>query len=243
VSPAGVIRVVIFDLDDTLFAHRAAVRDGIAAHVARELGTVDATALQDRWDDLEELHYHRYLSGELTYLGQRHSRARDFMRPLGVEFVDDAAAEEWFETYLVEYRRAWTLYPDTLPCLDALGAAGVRIGMITNGVLGFQLAKLDAMGLTERIEHVVTSGEFGYAKPDPRIFLHACTVFGVAPSEAAYVGDRLRTDAIGAADAGLAGVWLNRSGETSAEDDAAVAASRVGVIDTLAELPALVRRI
>lgn len=233
------IPVVIFDLDDTLFAHRAAVRDGIAAHVARELGTVDVTALQDRWDDLEEHHYHRYLTGELSYLGQRHSRARDFMRPLGVEFADDAAAEVWFETYLVEYRRAWTLYPDTIPCLDALGSTGVRIGMITNGELGFQLAKLDAMGLTDRIEQVVTSGEFGYAKPDPRIFLHACEAFGVAPSDAAYVGDRLQTDAIGAADAGLKGVWLNRSGATSVEDDAAVAASGIAVIGTLAELPAL----
>ena len=33
------IRVVLFDLDDTLFAHREAVRAGIAAHLAADTRT------------------------------------------------------------------------------------------------------------------------------------------------------------------------------------------------------------
>jgi putative hydrolase of the HAD superfamily len=57
---------------------------------------------------------------------------------------------------------------------------------------------------------------------------------------AAYVGDRLRTDAIGAAKAGLVGVWLNRLGETPSADEAA-AARTAGVLEIreLAQLPTL----
>jgi putative hydrolase of the HAD superfamily len=238
-----VISVALFDLDDTLFAHRQAVRDGIAAHVGRQLPGVDAAAHQDRWDDLEELHYHRYLTGELDYLGQRRARARDFMEPFGVGFPEDHAAEKWFEVYLLEYVRAWTLHDDALPCLDVLDDAGIRIGMITNGDRAFQQAKLDAMGLADRIEHLVTSGEFGIAKPDPRIFLHACAEFGVQHSDVAYIGDRLETDAIGSAAAGLRGVWLDRGGAATAEELATAAASGVAVIRTLAELPAVVKRL
>jgi len=231
---AVVITVAIFDLDDTLFAHRNAVRDGIAAHIGPH---PQGPALQDHWDELEEHHYHRYLTGELTYLGQRHARARDFMRPLGVEFETDAAAEDWFETYLVEYRRAWTLYDDALPCLDALDAAGVRIGMITNGIVPFQMAKLDALGLTPRIEVFVASGEFGVAKPDPRIFEHARAKFDIRSGDACYVGDRLHTDAIGASEAGMLGVWLDRgAAATAAELDHARGAG-VRVIHSLDELP------
>jgi len=236
-----VITVALFDLDDTLFAHRQAVRDGIAAHIRNQLPGVDAAAHQDRWDDLEEHHYARYLTGELEYLGQRRARARDFMAPFGVEFAEDRSAEEWFDVYLLEYVRAWQLHDDALPCLDALHAAGIRIGMITNGDRDFQQAKLDAMGLDHRLEHLVTSGEFGIAKPDPRIFLHACEVFGVAPHEAVYIGDRLQTDAIGAASAGLAGVWLDRSGAATADELAAATASGVAVIRSLADLPELLR--
>ena len=63
----------------------------------------------------------------------------------------------------------------------------------------FQQPKLDALGIAPFFEHVITSGDFGAVKPDPTIFLHACEVFGVPAAEAAYVGDRLATDAIGAA--------------------------------------------
>ncbi len=77
----------------------------------------------------------------------------------------------------------------------------------------------------------------GVAKPDARIFEVACSEFGVRPEQAVYVGDRLRTDAIGAARAGLTGVWLNRRGDVPPAADAAEAAA-VGVIE-LTSLDAL----
>ena len=230
------ISVALFDLDDTLFAHRLAVRQGIGTHLGATVPGVDAAAHLDRWDELEELHYHRYLSGELDYLGQRRARARDFMAALKVEFAEDHHAETWFETYLVEYVRAWTLFDDTIPCLDELARSGVRIGIITNGIPSFQAPKLETLALAERVEHVITSGEFGVAKPDPSIFLHACDVFGVQPGDAMYVGDRLHTDAIGASAVGMSGVWLDRSGAASPDDFAAARASGVRIISTLAEV-------
>lgn len=233
------ISVVLFDLDDTLFAHRLAVNAG-ARSVLRRLAVPPPTHREDseiaRWGQLEELHYHRYLSGELDYLGQRRARARDFLEPYGVVFESDAEADLWFEYYSAQYREAWALYPDTLTVLDALSDR--RLGVITNGELVTQRAKLDAIGLTRHIEHVVASGELGITKPDPRIFHAACDAFGVAPADAVYVGDRLHTDAIGATRAGLRGIWIDRLGATATEL-AEAEASGVPVITQLAELPAL----
>jgi putative hydrolase of the HAD superfamily len=235
-----VISVVLFDLDDTLFAHRRAVEDGVIAHL-RATGLVDADLEHPetaaRWTELEELHYSRYLRGDLDYLGQRRARAADFLSPFGVRFENDAAAEQWFEDYLHEYRAAWRLHGDALPALEAL--TDYRLGIITNGVTFFQQPKLDALGIAQFFEHVITSGDFGAVKPDPSIFLHACEVFGVAPSAAVYVGDRLRTDALGAAAAGLRGVWLDRTGVATAEERSLATASSVQVIRSLAELPPL----
>ena len=118
--------------------------------------------------------------------------------------------------------------------------AATRSPVITNGVTHFQQPKLDALCITEFFEHIVTSGDFGEVKPHPSIFLHACGLFGIDPAEAAYVGDRLHTDAIGAAQAGLRGVWLNRNGEASvadAADAADAAAFNVRTIQSLADLP------
>jgi putative hydrolase of the HAD superfamily len=232
-----VISVVLFDLDDTLFAHRRAVEEGVVAHLRATGLTHDEREPSDeatRWSELEELHYSSYLRGDLDYLGQRRARASDFLAPYGVSFDTDAAAEQWFEDYLHEYRAAWQLHEDALPALKALSK--YRLGIITNGVTHFQQPKLDALGISHYFEHVITSGDFGAVKPDPSIFLHACTVFGVAPTEAAYVGDRLHTDAIGAAHAGLRGIWLNR-GEATEREITDAADAGVQMISLLTELP------
>jgi putative hydrolase of the HAD superfamily len=233
-----VISVVLFDLDDTLFAHRRAVEDGVLAHL-RSIGLLEdeLTAVTEarRWSALEEKHYTRYLHGELDYLGQRRAREIDFLAPYGVSFATDAEAEAWFETYLHEYRAAWTLHDDALAALRAL--SGFRLGIITNGVTHFQQPKLDALEITPFFEHVITSGDFGAVKPDPSIFLHACSVFGVSPTEAAYVGDRLHTDAIGASKAGLLGIWLDRNGLATESERQAAGEAEVRIIRSLADLP------
>ena len=235
--------VVLFDLDDTLFAHSRAVASGVAAYRAAHGGALaaadDAVELA-RWYALEEQHYHRYLAGEIDHREQRRHRARGFVEPFGLDLSNDVDADDWFGRYLVEYERAWELYDDTLPALDALEALrpDVRFGVITNAELPFQRSKMDATGLSSRIEITIASSEVGAVKPHARIFEYACERFGVAPGDAAYVGDRLETDAVGAASAGLTGVWLDRKGAATADDVARAAASGVRIIRGLAELPA-----
>jgi putative hydrolase of the HAD superfamily len=231
--------VLLFDLDDTLFAHQHAVGLGVAAHrraIGGPLADADDDAELARWHELEEHHYSRYLAGELDYLEQRRQRARDFVEPYGLDLSDDHDADQWFDGYRAQYQLSWKLHDDALPCLDALQSRGARVGIITNGDLDFQLAKIERMGLAPRVEHVIASGELGFAKPDPRIFEHACAVFGVPPTSAAYVGDRLHTDAIGAANAGLAGVWLDRLVAATSEELAEARASGVAVVRSLSEV-------
>ncbi|GAA1222797.1 HAD family hydrolase [Rhodoglobus aureus] len=238
------ITVALFDLDDTLFAHRAAV-DLAIRNYRHTLGPTLAAGPDDftesaRWTVLEELHYHRYLSGELNFEGQRQARARGFVDPYGVTFTD-AEATHWFDAYFEAYRAAWHLHDDALACLDALEARSpaVRIGVITNGELDFQTSKVSTVDLANRVEHLVASGQFGHTKPDARIFHHACELFGVAPAEALYVGDRLVTDALGAANASLTGVWLDRERSATEAQLEEARAAGVPVIHSLSELDAL----
>ena len=238
-------RVVLFDLDDTLFAHRAAVADGILLHLDRvggAFGTGDRIAATALWDALEEKHYHSYLNGDLDFAGQRRARAQDFAASFDIGLTD-AQADVWFDEYFVSYRASWRLHDDALPCFEALAEQipGVRFGLITNGDPVFQGDKVRRVGLADRFDHVIASGAVGFTKPDARIFEHTCTVFGVPVEETVYVGDRLRTDAMGAAAAGLTGVWLDRAGASAVDVDETGDAARLGVlrINTLTSLPAL----
>jgi putative hydrolase of the HAD superfamily len=238
---AGRPAVVLFDLDDTLFAHSEAVAKAITVyrkHLGSRPGHDDSTEAK-RWRALEELHYHRYLAGELDFLGQRRARARGFVAPYGHNLATDDDADAWFEGYFVHYESSWSLHDDAIDCLMGLRGAGLSVGIITNGELAFQRAKIERAGLASMIDEVIASGDLGFAKPDRRIFEHACARFGVAPSDAVYVGDRLETDALGAARAGLRGVWVDRNATRSTEDSRAARASGVVAIASLGELAAL----
>lgn len=236
------VSVVLFDLDDTLFDHQRAVGLGVAAKRRAHGGALaaadDAEAMR-HWHHLEEVHYSRYLHGELDLQGQRRVRVQEFLRHHGEE-LDDATADAWYADYLGMYDESWVLHDDALPCLDALEThlPGVQFGIITNAELNYQTPKLDRLALSPRMKHVIASGVVGFPKPDPRIFLHACELFGVQPQNAVYVGDRLQTDARGAVDAGLTGVWLDRGIVVPDADEVAEAqAAGVLVIRSLSELP------
>src|SRR5690606_13219394 len=226
-------------LRSTLFPYTTLFRSRRAHGGA--LAAVDDAEAMRHWHHLEEVHYSRYLHGELDLQGQRRVRVQEFLRHHGEE-LDDAAADAWYDDYLSHYDESWVLHDDALPCLDALEARipGVEFGIITNAELNYQTPKLDRLALSPRMRHVVASGVVGFPKPDPRIFQHACELFGVQPQKAVYVGDRLQTDARGAADAGLTGVWLDR-GVVVPDDDEVAKAQEAGVlvIRSLNELPDL----
>lgn len=106
----------------------------------------------------------------------------------------DGLAEAVYERILVA--EGWRIYADALPTIRALRAAGVAVGVLSN--IGFDIRPmLAAWGLGEL--PVVLSYEIGLIKPDPKIFLRACALLGVAPERTVMVGDTV-------ADAGAAAI-------------------------------------
>ena len=128
---------------------------------------------------------------------------------------------------------SFELFADVLDCLRALRQAGLKLGVITNSEPAHQRRKLRAVGLADAFDTVVISGEFGVAKPDPAIFEHACAAIGVAPGAALHVGDRLDLDALGASDAGLRGVWLDRRAEANGEHRVPIVSGLAGLHEVL----------
>ena len=87
-----------------------------------------------------------------------------------------------------------------------------RLAVVTNGAPDLQREKLDGAGLAPYFAIVTISGEVGIGKPDPRIFAHTLAHLSVPPTEAVMVGNDLTRDIWGARKAGIAGIWVNRTG-------------------------------
>lgn len=233
-----VVEAVLFDIDGTLLDHDAASAGSLQSALERErdlhgLEAFEWAAALAEWRRLEELHYADYLSGEIPVEEHRRRRSAGILEWLGAPERHSDDLDEWFAAFLGGYRERWSVFDDVHPTVDRLEAQGAALGVITNADAGFQRRKLDAFGLLERMPAFVASSEAGMPKPEPEIFARACDLLGLEPARVAYVGDRLETDALGARDAGLLGVWLDRIGLAAGmgADDPGVP-----VIASLAEL-------
>ncbi|GHH86679.1 hydrolase [Streptomyces sulfonofaciens] len=226
------VKAVVWDVDDTLFDYAGADTAGMRAHLVAEdllerYGSAEAAL--ELWRAITDRHWARFAAGEVEFQEQRRDLVREF---LAAAALDDAAADGWFGRYLAHYEAAWSLFPDTVPALDALSGTH-RHAVLSNSAARLQEYKLRTLGVRDRFEALLCAAELGVSKPDVAAFLAACEALGLEPAEVAYVGDQPEIDARGARDAGLLGIWLDRTGGNGTVPEG------VHRIRGLAELPAV----
>jgi len=225
------LRLVLFDLDDTLCDYAGAR----ASRLRRAFsGGDDPTA-------------HDHLALDLDRLVE----ASIAMHPHGVDHFprllaafgvgDPAVAERAARWYRANRFLGLELFPEALPAIEAVRSSlpgSPAIGVVTNGPADVQREKVTLLGIDRAADFVIISGEFGAEKPAPAIFDEALRLGGAAASEAIMVGDSLDHDIAGAQAVGMASVWVNRTGGAPRQSGPRPDV----VIRRLEELPALLQR-
>ncbi|WP_030154749.1 HAD family hydrolase [Streptomyces sp. NRRL S-244] len=174
------------------------------------------------------------LVGAVVVEGRDNADALRLLRP-GIDISGEYAARE--AAGRGERLDEGDLYPDVRPALAGLRAMGVRVV-----VAGNQSRKagglLRDLGLPADL--VVTSGEWGVAKPDAGFFERVSEVSGAPAGETLYVGDHPANDVFPAARAGLLTAHLRRGpwGHWWADDPEvrAVADWSISSLDQLLDL-------
>ncbi len=114
-------------------------------------------------------------------------------------------------TLLDDYRAlfpsACQLFPDATQTLATLRAAGLKLGLITNGSVRMQTRKLECLALAPMFDAVLISDAEGISKPDARIFHRALVRLEVDPARSVFVGDHPDVDIAGARAAGMQAIW------------------------------------
>jgi putative hydrolase of the HAD superfamily len=105
--------------------------------------------------------------------------------------------------------RAWRVFDDVRPALEALSSLGVRLGVISNWDDRL-LPLLERLRLQDHFEHFAISCDVGSTKPSPAIFHHAAAGLGLSPGAILHVGDSADADVEGARAAGFQARRLRR---------------------------------
>ena len=142
--------------------------------------------------------------GSVIERGEPHHRAFEILRP-GIDLAEQRRLRS--EAGRSDAFRHEDLYPDALPCLTRLRAAGFRTGVAGNHFADFAhtLRKMNAP-----LDFIGSSEEWGVEKPSPEFFHRIVDISGCPPNEIAYVGDRLDNDIWPAKAAGLMTIFLRR---------------------------------
>jgi FMN phosphatase YigB (HAD superfamily) len=107
-------------------------------------------------------------------------------------------------------------FPDVIPGLQALTAAGYRFGIITNGYqpMWQRDLELESYGLLHFFPSCrFSAADLGILKPDPQIFETALNCLGLQASQAVYVGDDPVMDVLGAQEVNMKGIWRIPTGQ------------------------------
>ncbi|AJE34288.1 phosphoglycolate phosphatase [Corynebacterium humireducens NBRC 106098 = DSM 45392] len=199
-------RAVLYDLDGTLVDHEHAARAGVESW-SRALGL--PAGQWQRWLTIERKWFTAFENGEVSHLGQRVARCREF---IGRAELSDEEALTMYEDYLAVYRSNWVAYPDALPSLRAALERGLTVGVLTNGAEEMQRAKLERTGLWLDGMIMCATVELGAPKPQPESYRAALEKVGASAGHTVMIGDSWENDVAGARRAGLHAVYLDRTG-------------------------------
>ncbi len=128
------------------------------------------------------------------------------------EMPTDLDWDKIYASLYVDEAPMKSIYPDVLPSLQKLKDADVKLAIVSNRTMGGEAFTRDfgSTPLAPFFDEIVVSCDVGFMKPHTEIFRIAMRRLGVAADEAAMVGDLLRADVIGAQNAGITGIWINR---------------------------------
>jgi putative hydrolase of the HAD superfamily len=190
------VHSVLFDLDGTLLDRRRSFEGFVRNQWKR---------FRDLLCGVEREQYVRILI----------ERDRDGYAPRNELFTGMVAqldlptvlAETLLKDYRAGFSSACLLFPDAAPTLCSLRAAGIKLGLITNGSVRMQSAKLACLALSPMFDTVLISDAEGISKPKREIFDRALERLNVTRAQAIFVGDHPDVDVAGARGAGMRAIW------------------------------------
>ena len=158
---------------------------------------------------------------------------REFLAALGVrDYLDQITWELLQSEHSLFAANAATLYDDTIPILEHLQDKGFKLAIVSNWDTPLD-PLTERLGIADYFDAITSSHDerVRSAKPDPHIFEWTLKQVGVLAEETVHVGDTYEADIIGAKNAGIRPILIDRDGTQTGRWDE--------TIRGLSELPAL----
>jgi 2-haloacid dehalogenase len=193
------VNAYVFDAYGTLFDVHAA----IARH--RAAAGADADRFSEIWRTKQlEYTWTLTLAGHYVDFWTLTQRALDFAFAR-VPSVDRTLRPKLLDAYL-----ALDAFPDARATLSDLKAKGARLAILTNGTPRMVTAAVEAAGIADLLDAVLSVDTARRYKPRPEVYELVTEALSVKPPDVAFVSSN-RWDIMGAVSFGFDAFWINRA--------------------------------
>ena len=227
------IKAISFDGDDTLWTFEKSMRAAVSAtldELCRLAGIASSPLSVD-----EAIVVRDQIAARLGPIGPG-NMLNDIRLASWIEVASRAGRADLGEALTEFYFRAKERFGAMLPDAEDVVTELRRkytVGILTNGN-----STPARYGSDLELDFLIAAEQFGFGKPERRIFEITAEQAGCDLSELMHVGDSLDSDVAGASAAGAVSVWLNWDGEPG---DGEIPPDYE--IRELAEVPPLVERL
>ncbi|MBN2809633.1 MAG: HAD family hydrolase [Deltaproteobacteria bacterium] len=111
------------------------------------------------------------------------------------------------ETFRAASRFRLQLYPGVAETIKQLHDR-YRLAIVSDGQTAYARPELNAVELSQYFNPVIISGDFGYRKPDKRLFRKALTALAMTPDEVLFIGNDMYRDVHGPRKLGIRTVFF-----------------------------------
>lgn len=209
------IRLVLFDLDDTLFNATELIK----------FARTDALNSMIKLGLNIDLREGLILLGEVVQAyGSNHPHHFDILlrrlNHLNPKYLDEIPPEKLSAAAVIAYHKVKVKhikpYKDVIPTFLKIKKAfspEIKIGILTDGVPIKQYEKILRLNLDKHLDIITISDEIGIRKPNPKLWEFAIQKMNVDARSTLYIGDRLDRDVIPAKSVGIHTVLIHRGGK------------------------------
>jgi len=224
-----VLRALVFDLDDTLYVEKDFVKSGYKA-VAGHLADTGRCSFEMTFP----------LMLETLETQGRHMVFQALLERFPKEAI---SIPELIDVYR-QHMPTIQLLPGYLDLLRGFGRK-YKLGMITDGLPAVQERKVRALGLSDVMDKIIYTWEYGSGKqkPHPLPFSMMLDYLGVEPGSTLFVGDNPEKDCMGAHGVGMKVAQIQNATSDGGQFSAAGREVPEFVIKTLYELPQILQQV
>jgi putative hydrolase of the HAD superfamily len=134
----------------------------------------------------------------------------------------------------------WKLFPESIPALEKIRAAGLRTAMLSNSSDEENVRQmLGNHKLESYFDPVVISAAIGIRKPDRQAFQPILDAWGIPAAQIVMVGDQLGADILGGKQTGMRTIWLTTEEKAPANQKMRGKLSADAQVKTIGEAAAL----